>query len=94
MKSTIIFAALITSGCASEKLIFPTRIPDEAVAGIWTSRQSVAVRSCISSLLGQSALSNFRVVNNDPKVTDYSTTIDIYPGASHRERQEVVNHCL
>jgi hypothetical protein len=39
-------------------------------------------------------LSNFRVVNNDPKVTDYSTTIDIYPGASHRERQEVVNHCL
>jgi hypothetical protein len=83
----------VLGGCAAQDAKLPTSLVKGAVDGMWTSRSSDAVKSCIEASTGTTDHPLFQVVANDPETSVYTTTVNILPAATHVDRENAVK-CL
>ena len=83
----------VLGGCAAQDAKLPTSLVKGAVDGMWTSRSSEAVESCIKASIGTTDHPRFQVVANDLQTSVYATTVNIFPAATHVDRENAVK-CL
>jgi len=78
MKLVVAFsAALLATGCAiGSHVVAPTALAEGAATGMWTSRPTDEVRTCVERVLAATpSRYRYEVTANDPAKTHMITTV-------------------